>query len=70
MVIASKNMVSQTQICYQELDVSVESKIEIRAPTRSWRISKQPISSIVVYKDSMYCAGSQVEGSAMKVMFS
>ncbi|VAH18470.1 unnamed protein product [Triticum turgidum subsp. durum] len=50
----------------QELDVSVESKIEIRAPTRSWRISKQPISSIVVYKDWMYCAGSQVEGSAMK----
>ncbi|XP_047046019.1 putative E3 ubiquitin-protein ligase LIN-1 [Lolium rigidum] len=50
----------------QELDVSVESKIEIRAPTRSWRISKQSISSIVVYKDWMYCAGSQVEGSAMK----
>uniref|UniRef100_A0ACD5U3I0 Uncharacterized protein n=1 Tax=Avena sativa TaxID=4498 RepID=A0ACD5U3I0_AVESA len=50
----------------QELDVSVESKIEIRTPTRSWRISKQSISSIVVYKDWMYCAGSQVEGSSMK----
>ncbi|CAM0955871.1 unnamed protein product [Alopecurus aequalis] len=51
----------------QELDVSVESKIEIRTPTRSWRISKQSIGSILVYKDWMYCAaGSQVEGSSMK----
>lgn len=51
----------------QELDVAVGSKIEIRAPTRSWRIRKQPISSIVVYKDWMYCAGTQVEGSTIKV---
>ncbi|CAD6272781.1 unnamed protein product [Miscanthus lutarioriparius] len=50
----------------QELDVSVESNIEIRAPRRSWMISKQFISSIVVYRDWMYCAGAQVEGSALK----
>ncbi|XP_062179988.1 putative E3 ubiquitin-protein ligase LIN-1 isoform X2 [Phragmites australis] len=50
----------------QELDTSVESKIEIRAPTKSWRIRKQSISSIVVYKDWMYCAGAQVEGSTLK----
>ncbi|CAD6272474.1 unnamed protein product [Miscanthus lutarioriparius] len=50
----------------QELDVSVESNIEIRAPRRSWMISKQSISSIVVYRDWMYCAGAQVEGSALK----
>jgi hypothetical protein len=67
-VMSSRNMESETEKCHQELDVSVESKIEIRTPTRSWRISKQSISSIVVYKDWMYCAGSQVDGSAMKVM--
>ncbi|XP_066368264.1 putative E3 ubiquitin-protein ligase LIN-1 isoform X3 [Miscanthus floridulus] len=50
----------------QELDVSVESNIEIRAPRRSWMISKQSISSIVVYRDWMYCASAQVEGSALK----
>uniref|UniRef100_A0A0E0DQI3 Uncharacterized protein n=1 Tax=Oryza meridionalis TaxID=40149 RepID=A0A0E0DQI3_9ORYZ len=55
-----------TDLSIQELDVAVGSKIEIRAPIRSWRIRKQPISSIVVYKDWMYCAGTQVEGSAIK----
>uniref|UniRef100_I1PUW1 Uncharacterized protein n=2 Tax=Oryza glaberrima TaxID=4538 RepID=I1PUW1_ORYGL len=55
-----------TDLSIQELDVAVGSKIEIRAPTRSWRIRKQPISSIVVYKDWMYCAGTQVEGSTIK----
>jgi hypothetical protein len=48
--------------------MSVESKIEIRAPDRSWRIRKKSISAIVVYKDWMYCAGAQVEGSALKVL--
>lgn len=46
--------------------MSVESKIEIRAPKRRWRIRKQSISAIVVYKDLLYCAGAQVEGSALK----
>ncbi|KAL6844988.1 hypothetical protein ACP4OV_025161 [Aristida adscensionis] len=55
-----------TDLSIQELDVSIESKTEIRPPTRSWRIRKQPISSIAVYKDWMYCAGAQVEGSALK----
>ncbi|KAL6619380.1 hypothetical protein ACP70R_034519 [Stipagrostis hirtigluma subsp. patula] len=55
-----------TDLSIQELDVSVESKTEIRPPTRSWRIRKQSISSIVVYKDWMYCAGAQVEGSSLK----
>lgn len=62
----SKAYLGCGDLSIQELDVSVESRIEIRMPTRSWRISKQPISSIVVYRDWMYCAGSQVEGSAMK----
>ncbi|TVU19025.1 hypothetical protein EJB05_35150, partial [Eragrostis curvula] len=55
-----------TDLSIQELDVSFESKAEIRAPKRSWRIRKQSISSIVVYKDWMYCAGTQVEGSTLK----
>ncbi|RLM99524.1 hypothetical protein C2845_PM06G24080 [Panicum miliaceum] len=55
-----------TDLSIQELDMSVESKIEIRAPNRSWRIRKKSISAIVVYKDWMYCAGAQVEGSALK----
>ncbi|KAL5202290.1 hypothetical protein ABZP36_013242 [Zizania latifolia] len=55
-----------TDLSVQELDVTIGSKIEIRAPTRSWRIRKQAISSIAVYKDWMYCAGSQVEGSTIK----
>ena len=48
--------------------MSVESKIEIMAPKRSWRIRRKSISAIVVYKDWMYCAGAQVEGSALKVL--
>ena len=48
--------------------MSVESKIEIRAPKRSWWIGKNSISAIVVYKDWMYCVGAQVEGSALKVL--
>jgi hypothetical protein len=48
--------------------VSFESKIEIRSPKKSWRIRKQSISSIVLYKDWMYCAGTQVEGSALEVL--
>jgi hypothetical protein len=48
--------------------MSVESKIEIRAPKRGWSIRKQSISTIVIYKDLMYCAGSQVEGSGLKVL--
>jgi hypothetical protein len=48
--------------------VSFESKIEIRSPKKSWRIRKQSISSIVLYKDWMYCAGTQVEGSTLKVL--
>ncbi|WVZ98217.1 hypothetical protein U9M48_043685, partial [Paspalum notatum var. saurae] len=55
-----------TDLSIQELDMSTESKIEIKAPKRSWTIRKQCISSIVVYKDWMYCAGAQVEGSALK----
>ncbi|CAL4900306.1 unnamed protein product [Urochloa decumbens] len=55
-----------TDLSIQELDMSVESKTEVRAPKRSWRIRKQSISSIVIYKDWMYCAGAQVEGSALK----
>ncbi|XP_004963834.1 putative E3 ubiquitin-protein ligase LIN-1 [Setaria italica] len=55
-----------TDLSIQELDMSVESKIEIRAPKRRWRIRKQSISAIVVYKDLLYCAGAQVEGSALK----
>ncbi|KAJ1262561.1 hypothetical protein BS78_09G118200 [Paspalum vaginatum] len=55
-----------TDLSIQELDMSTESKIEIKAPKRSWTIRKQSISSIVVYKDWMYCAGAQVEGSALK----
>lgn len=47
--------------------MSVESKTEIRAPKRSWGVRKQSITSILVYKDWMYCAGAQVEGSALKV---
>ncbi|KAF8719996.1 hypothetical protein HU200_024766 [Digitaria exilis] len=55
-----------TDLSIQELDMSVESKTEIRAPKRSWGVRKQSITSILVYKDWMYCAGAQVEGSALK----
>ncbi|KAK3138987.1 hypothetical protein QOZ80_5AG0376180 [Eleusine coracana subsp. coracana] len=55
-----------SDLSIQELDMSFESKIEIRATRRSWRIRKQSISSIVIYKDWMYCAGTQVEGSTLK----
>ncbi|AQK85230.1 Transducin/WD40 repeat-like superfamily protein [Zea mays] len=51
----------------QELDVSVESNSAmIRIPRGGWMVRKQSISSIVVYRDWMYCAGAQVEGSALK----
>jgi hypothetical protein len=49
--------------------VSVESNSAmIRIPRGGWMVRKQSISSIVVYRDWMYCAGAQVEGSALKVI--
>lgn len=44
-----------------------DNKIEIRAPTKIWRIRKQLINSIQIYKDWMYLAGATVEGSSIKV---
>jgi hypothetical protein len=48
--------------------VTVNNSIEIRAPEKSWKLRKQPINSIVVYKDWMYCAGNSVQGSSFKVL--
>ncbi|OAY79454.1 putative E3 ubiquitin-protein ligase LIN-1, partial [Ananas comosus] len=50
----------------QEIDIMEDNKIEIRAPTKIWRIRKQLINSIQIYKDWMYLAGATVEGSSIK----
>ncbi|KAJ4775867.1 Transducin/WD40 repeat-like superfamily protein [Rhynchospora pubera] len=55
-----------TDFSIQELDVTTNNSIEIRAPDKSWKLRKQPVNSIVVYKDWMYCAGSSVQGSSFK----
>lgn len=65
-VCQGKAYVGCADFSIQELDVSLESKVEIKSPKRSWGIRKHSVSSIVVYKDWMYCAGAQVEGSALK----
>lgn len=50
----------------QELDIKENHKTEIRPPTNSWRMLNKPITSVLVYKDWIYCAGSNVEGSSIK----
>ncbi|KAJ0979798.1 hypothetical protein J5N97_015272 [Dioscorea zingiberensis] len=50
----------------KELDIKENHKTEIRAPTNSWRMLNKPINSVLVYKDWIYCAGSNVEGSSIK----
>ncbi|KAJ3676134.1 hypothetical protein LUZ60_003546 [Juncus effusus] len=55
-----------TDSSIQELDMVVNNCIEIRAPDKTWKLRKSPINSIVIYKDSMYCAGSTVNGSNFK----
>lgn len=51
----------------QEVDIVTTEMREIKATERSWWMQKQPINSIVLYKDWIYCASDTVEGSNFKV---
>lgn len=44
-----------------------DNKTEIRPPTKSWRLQNKPINSILIYKGWVYCAGTVLEGSSLKV---
>ncbi|KAG0500042.1 hypothetical protein HPP92_000114 [Vanilla planifolia] len=47
----------------QEIDMKDYKETEIRAATTSWKIQKNPINSICVFKGWIYCAGASIEAS-------
>ncbi|XP_030460055.1 putative E3 ubiquitin-protein ligase LIN-1 isoform X2 [Syzygium oleosum] len=50
----------------QEIILANNREREIKAPLKSWMMQKQPINSIVSYKDWMYTASMVVHGSNVK----
>ncbi|KAJ6824232.1 putative E3 ubiquitin-protein ligase LIN-1 isoform X1 [Iris pallida] len=55
-----------TDASIQEVDITEDRNIEIKAPASRWRRMYKPINSIAVYKGWVYCAGATVEGSSTK----
>ncbi|KAG0495416.1 hypothetical protein HPP92_000107 [Vanilla planifolia] len=47
----------------KEIDMKDYKETEIRAATTSWKIQKNPINSICVFKGWVYCAGASIEAS-------
>lgn len=52
---------------FQEFSITNNREQEIRVPAKSWKRPKRPINSIVTYKDWLYVASVNVEGSKLKV---
>ncbi|XP_055961330.1 putative E3 ubiquitin-protein ligase LIN-1 isoform X2 [Mercurialis annua] len=50
----------------QELTMINNKEREIKPPTKSWIMQNKPINSIVLHKDWLYSASSNVEGSKIK----
>ncbi|XP_020276474.1 putative E3 ubiquitin-protein ligase LIN-1 isoform X2 [Asparagus officinalis] len=65
-VAQGKVYIGFTDSSMQEVDITEDHKIEIRAPENSWRRKNKPINSTIVYKGWLYCAGAVVEGSSIK----
>lgn len=65
-VAQGKIYIGCTDSSIQEVDILEDHKIEIRAPQNSWRRKNKSISSVIVYKDWVYCTGAAVEGSSKK----
>lgn len=65
-VAQGKTYIGCTDSSIQEVDIIEGHKIEIRAPQNSWRRKNKPISSIIVYKGWVYCAGAAIEGSSLR----
>ncbi|KAK6930177.1 hypothetical protein RJ641_004271 [Dillenia turbinata] len=55
-----------TDSSIQELNIKKNRERAIKAPTKSWRKQAKPINSIAVYKDCLYSASANVEGSHIK----
>ncbi|XXG84253.1 hypothetical protein AAC387_Pa10g1805 [Persea americana] len=65
-VAQGKIFIGCTDSSIQEVDIVTAEMREIKATERSWWMQKQPINSIVLYKDWIYYASDTVEGSNFK----
>jgi len=52
---------------FQEYSTTHNRELEIKPPTRSWRKQSKPINAVVAYRDWLYSANKQVEGTTFKV---
>ncbi|KAA8527444.1 hypothetical protein F0562_034841 [Nyssa sinensis] len=50
----------------QELTITNNREREIKAPSKSWRMKSKFINSLVMYKDWLYSASANVEGSNIR----
>ncbi|KAK6913763.1 WD40 repeat [Dillenia turbinata] len=55
-----------TDSSIQELNIRKNQERAIKPRARSWRKQAKPINSIAVYKDCLYSASANVEGSSIK----
>ncbi|KAJ8766769.1 hypothetical protein K2173_007836 [Erythroxylum novogranatense] len=65
-VVRRKVYIGCTDSSIQELAIASNREREIRPPTKSWSMQSKPVNSIVVYKDWIYSASSNVEGSKVQ----
>nr|GMD29913.1 putative E3 ubiquitin-protein ligase LIN-1 isoform X1 [Ipomoea batatas] len=61
-----KLYVGCTDSSIQELAITTSRQQEIKAPSNRWRWRNKAVNSIFVYKDWLYCAIANVEGSHIK----
>ncbi|XP_019158992.1 PREDICTED: putative E3 ubiquitin-protein ligase LIN-1 isoform X2 [Ipomoea nil] len=61
-----KLYVGCTDSSIQELAITTSRQQEIKAPSNRWRWRNKTVNSIFVYKDWLYCAIANVEGSHIK----
>jgi len=52
---------------FQEYSTTHNRELEIKPPTRSWRKKSKPINAVVAYRDWLYSANKQVQGTTFKV---
>lgn len=52
---------------FQEFSITNNREQEIKVPAKGWKRQHKPINSIVAYKDWLYVASANVEGSKLKV---
>ncbi|ESW10915.1 hypothetical protein PHAVU_009G249000 [Phaseolus vulgaris] len=65
-VAQGKLYIGCTDSSIQEYSTTHNRELEIKPPTRSWRKQSKPINAVVAYRDWLYSANKQVEGTTFK----